>query len=136
MGNMRKITTLCVALMIAAAGMAEVYGLSYEGFPYNKTLCEGPTYAAGAAVKLTDGIPTKDEVPLVGWSYNGTIYQPGATFIMPAEDVVLVPVWEGSEGIETVNGEWRMANGKMIRDGQLLINRDGKVYNVMGVRIQ
>ena len=139
MGKMKRITTLCVALMMAVAGMAIsfTYELSYEGFPYNKTRCENPSYVAGTAVKLSAGIPTKDDVPLVGWRYNGTIYLPGASFIMPSEDVVLQPVWSGEEGIELVeNRKSIIDNRKILRDGQLLIIREGKVYNVIGVRIQ
>ena len=136
MGKMRKITTLCLSLMIATAVMAEMYGLSYEGFPYNKTLCGGPTYAAGSAVKLTTGIPVKEDVPLVGWKYKGILYAPGAMFTMPANDVVLVPVWQGEEGLETVNGERLTESRKILRDGQIIIIRDGKEYNILGERIQ
>ena len=37
------------------------------------------------------------------------------------------------------NGEWLMENGecrKILRDGQIIIIRDGKEYNVMGIMMK
>ena len=131
---MKKIATLCILLMMTAAGMAETYSLSYQGFPYNKTGCAGPAYAAGSAVILTIGIPEKADRTFAGWRYNGVVYGPGAYFTMPAQDVELEPVWTEELAIEEVEGRVSKAS-KFIRDGLVIILRDGVEYNVLGQRI-
>lgn len=131
---MKKIATLCISLMMTVAGMADTFVLSYQGFPYNRTKCAGPTYAAGTAVKLTTGIPEKKDSTFAGWSFYGTIYAPGAYFIMPAQDVELIPAWEEELAVEQI---WEKVPrvSKFIRDGQVVILRDGMEYNVLGVRL-
>ena len=139
MGTMKKITLVCLALMMATAGRAIsfTHELSYEGFPYNRTQCSVPSYMIGTKVKISSYVPVKDNVPLVGWSFNGQIYQPGDTLTMPGTDVVLHPIWADEEGIETVKGERLKVNGfKYIRDGQLIIVRDGNEYTILGGRVQ
>lgn len=131
---MKKIATLCLSLMIAMTVMAERYALAYQGFPYSKTLCAGPVYAAGSAVKLTTGTPEKENMTFAGWKYDGVVYAPGALFTMPAQDVELVPEWEEKMAVEQVTGN-APETFKCIRDGQLLIVRDGVEYNAMGLRI-
>ena len=131
---MKKITTLGLSLLIAMTVMAEKYALTYQGFPYNKTLCAGPTYAAGSAVKLTTGTPEKENWTFAGWQYNGVVYAPGALFTMPAEAVELVPAWKEELAIEQVTGVVPKAY-KVIRNGQLVIVRDGVEYNAIGMRI-
>lgn len=134
MEKIKKITTLCISLMIAMTVMADKYTLTYLGLPYYKTLCAGPTYAAGSAVKLTTGIPEKEDRTFAGWKYNGVIYKSGALFTMPAYDVVLVPAWVEELAIEKIGANAPKAT-KFIRDGQLIILRDGVEYNVLGTRI-
>jgi hypothetical protein len=139
MGKIKKSVLLCLALLTATASMAIsfTYELSYEGFPYHRTQCSGPSYMIGATVTLSSYIPVKDGKSLVGWRYKDEVYMPGASFKMPAEDVVLEPVWETEEGLVTVTGYGLQVTGyKMIRDGQLIIVRDGVEYNVLGGRIQ
>jgi len=131
---MKKIATLYIGLLMAAVGEAETFSLSYQGFPYYKTSCEGPTYAAGAAVKLTTGIPEKAERTFAGWKYNGVVYAPGTFFTMPAQDVELEPAWLEELALEEV--EQRVSKpSKYIRDGQVIILRDGVEYDVLGIRI-
>jgi hypothetical protein len=136
---MKKIAVVGLALMMATAGKALsfTHELSYEGFPYNKTLCEAPTYMIGAQVKLSSGVPVKDNVPLVGWLYKGRVYLPGVTFTMPGMDVVLQPVWANEQGMEAVKASGvRLSGQKYLRNGQLVIVHDGIEYNVLGGRIQ
>ena len=70
---------------------------------------------------------------MVAWSYDGDTYNPGEEFTMPDEDVELVPVWdyEGIEGVQ--NTEYRIQ--KILRDGRLIIVRDGAEYDVLGLVI-
>ena len=121
--------------MRTAAGMAETYSLSYQGFPYYKTSCEGPTYAAGAAVKLTTGIPENADRTFAGWRFEGVVYAPGAIFTMPMKDVELVPAWAEELAVETVH-EMVSKPSKLVRDGQIVIIRDGVEYNVLGARLK
>ena len=60
---------------------------------------------------------------------------PGATFIMPAQDVELIPVYEG-DATAAENIEIHTSKQKVIRNGQLLIIHNGKIYNTTGQQIQ
>ena len=111
------------------------YTLSYEGFPYKRTFCEIPSYEAGERVVLPAYIPQKAGTEFFGWSYNGRYYFPLQEFVMPAADVVMVPVWgDDPRGVENIPVETKAT--KIIRDGQLIIVRDGVEYNVLGTEIQ
>lgn len=111
--------------------------LSYQGFPYKRTTCEYPSYYAGATVMLAKGQPKNAEGKVVvGWLYEGATYAPGAKFTMPEKDVELVPVWgEPKEGTESVLPSENSVR-KILRDGQLIIIRDGAEFNVMGGKIK
>ena len=91
----------------------------------------------GTKVKISSFVPVKDNIPLVGWSFNGKTYLPGDTLTMPGTDVVLQPIWADEQGVEVVESrKTKVESFKFIRDGQLIIVRDGKEYNIMGGRIQ
>lgn len=108
--------------------------LSYQGFPYKRTSCEYPAYRAGSHITLPTARPKNAEgLVVVGWSYNNETYQPGGTFIMPEVDVELVPVW-GEEGIESVQSS-AVSIQKVLRDGRLIIVRDGVEYTILGGRV-
>jgi hypothetical protein len=52
-------------------------------------------YAAGQQVTVAgQGEMTYENHMITGWKYNGTIYQAGDKFNMPADDVTLVAQWE------------------------------------------
>ena len=111
------------------------YALVYEGYPYRKTACAEPTYEEGTAVKLSEGKPTKENDEFMGWVYGETTYQPGSTFVMPGQDAVLKALWKSeSTGFEKVVEAPKAT--KVVRDGQLIIVRDGAEYNVIGARIK
>ena len=116
-------------------GATPRFSLSYKGYPYKRTMCDLPTYFAGAQVKLTSSVPTRENDEFLGWKYKGVLYEPGATFTMPENNVVLVPYWKNSgTGVENVVTAPKAV--KEIRDGQLVIIRDGVEYNVLGERIK
>ena len=123
-------------LIYRGAPPAPQVTIAFDGFPYARTRCELPTYKTGSTYTLPTFVPEKEGQPLIAWQYDGENYAPGATFVVPETDVLFMPVWEGEQGVETVNGE--KANGewkKVIRDGQLIIIRDGIMYNVLGERL-
>lgn len=111
--------------------------IAFEGFPYARTRCDVPTYKAGSTYTLPTFVPEKDGKKLSAWQFAGEEYEPGAEFTVPETDVLFVPVWEGGQGIVVtgdglrVTGEWK----KVIRDGQMVIIRDGIMYNVLGERL-
>lgn len=111
------------------------YALEYEGYPYQRTMCELPTYYEGTVVKLSAGVPVKEDDEFKGWQYGETLYQPGADFTMPGTDVVLKPVWKSDPTALKQVVETPKAT-KVIRNGQLFIVRDGVEYNVIGVRVK
>ena len=113
------------------AAVPEV-SISYEGFPYKRTMCDIPTYAAGSVISLPSATPEKDGKQLTAWQFEGKTYQPGADFEVPEKDVVFVPVWGEGNGVEQTPVPVKAV--KIIRDGQLFILRDGILYNAQGAR--
>ena len=111
------------------------FKLTYEGFPYKRTSCAYPSYFAGAKVKLASGSPKNAEGQVVvAWMFKGETFEAGSEFTMPAEDAVLVPVWGEEQGFESVQSTDSKVQ-KILRDGQLIIIRDGKEYNILGGRL-
>lgn len=119
------------------ANSAPSVTIAFDGFPYARTRCELPTFKAGSTYTLPTFVPEKDGHKLTAWQFAGEEYEPGAEFTVPETDVLFVPVWEGGQGIEVtgdglrVTGEWK----KVVRDGQMIIIRDGIMYNVLGEQL-
>ena len=128
---------VCIAGMLCAAGIfaEQAWQFSYKGYPHKTTSCYEPGYFAGEEVTLSLGVPVKEGRNFVGWRYKAEeqLLAPGATFIMPAEDVELEAVFDGEEAIETVSSE-RLGH-KELRDGQLIIIFNGAAYNAQGGRL-
>lgn len=112
------------------------YELTYQGYPYRRTMCEIPSYYPGARVALSTFRPHEPTRWFLGWQYDGVTYQPGEIFTMPENDVELVPQFlEIGEGIcNPVSDEGNAE--KILRDGQLLIIRGDRTYNAQGVLIK
>lgn len=111
------------------------YTFIYEGFAGNTTRCSGGKICmAGETITLASGIPVKENNVFLGWEYNGTIYQPGDLFTMPADNVTLVPQWKyptaTKETTETNNPH------KIMRQGHLYIIVNGVTYDSMGRKIK
>ena len=70
----------------------------------------------------------------MAWNFEGVEFAPGATITVPEKDVLFIPVWHDETGIS--NNESLVNATKQIRNGQLIIVRDGVEYNVMGVKLQ
>jgi len=110
--------------------------ISYQGFPYRKTACEEPTYKEGTTYTLPTYVPKNEQgKELKAWSFGGETYAPGASFTVPATDVEFVPVWDGdATDIDHVAEAVKAV--KILRDGQLIIVRDGAEYNIIGTRVK
>ena len=110
--------------------------ISYQGFPYRKTACEEPTYKEGTTYTLPTYVPKNEQgKKLKAWSFGGETYAPGASFTVPATDVEFVPVWDGdATDIDHVAEAVKAV--KILRDGQLIIVRDGAEYNIIGTRVK
>lgn len=132
----KKVVYTWLLLMIAAlAAKAQTYTLTYQGFPYAKTSCALPEFAKGTAVKISLGTPNVEGKTFLYWRYEGMRYMPGSMFIMPAQDVELIPVYEG-DATATEEIEIHAPANKIMRNGQLLIIYNGKTYNATGQQIQ
>lgn len=107
--------------------------ISFEGFPYRRTMCELPTYKVGSTYTLPTAVPEQDNKTLKAWEFAERQYEPGDAFIVPDTDVVFVPVWDGGEGV--ANTEVRSSATKILRDGQLIILRDGAAYTILGGKL-
>ena len=90
-GNQMKL------VQIYRKAVSTKYALTYKDYPYKKTVCDVPTYAAGHKVTLSTGKPKKEGNVFKGWKYNDQTYQPGAEFTMPETDAELVALWETGE---------------------------------------
>ena len=144
---MKQFFILCITLFAAgtlSAGettsaaestmSAGEWTVTYKGYPYKRTACDGPYYKSGATVTLSSGKPVSAEgKEFQGWQYGAKIYQPGASFVMPNKDVELIPKWKGDEaleGVQTPSGRDRIQ--KILRNWQIVIVRDGMEYDVLG----
>ena len=138
--SMKHFLTLILSLFTAMTVCADTsVRLSYQGFPYKRTACAYPVYAAGSVVTLSAAQPQNSEGQIViGWTYNGVTYLPGAQFTMPETDVELVPVWENPEqGIEQSGRQDATAErSKILREGRLYIFHGENEYDVQGARVK
>lgn len=125
-----------MSLMAIGTLWAGEWTLTYQGYPYKRTACDGPYYKSGTYVTLSAGKPVSAEGKIFqGWQYGTKIYQPGANFVMPDKDVVLVPRWKAQdEALDDIQSPACNAH-KVLRDGQLIILRDGIEYDVLGNKI-
>ena len=68
------------------------------------------------------------------------IYQKGdasETFICPTASDEIEPEPENWQGVDTVMGDGLQVTGeKILRNGQLIIRRNGEEYNVMGIKVE
>ena len=115
-----------------------------ELFAINCAEVENGTVAApfkmgipGEEVELTF-TPAEGYI-VMNCTVNGTeIHQsaPGAaiTFTMPAEDANIVTTFAAPTALE--NAEAAVKAEKVIRDGQVLILRDGKIFNALGAEVK
>jgi hypothetical protein len=129
----QKAALLAFALLAVLTASAEQFTLTYQGYPFKKTLCEDPTYAAGEHLTISAGVPKESGKVFKCWEFDGKTYSPAQKFTMPAKDVVFVPVWDGGTGVEQAQPSDTNCR-KILRDGQLVILRDGVEYNVYGIR--
>ena len=131
---MRRFPALAIVLLVAlTAGAIPRVHVTYQGFPYKRTTCELPTFEIWSTITLPTAPVKEDKKVVVGWLYNGKTYKPGESFTIPEDDVEFVPVW-GTQDIETVKEE--RLTIKELRDGQLIIVREGAKYNILGGRIR
>lgn len=118
-------------------------GLTSVTIPNSVTCIED--YAFGDCSSLLTIICHAAEVPeLVGWNIFSNIPLSDATLYIPAESLedykaadqwkefgTILPLEDAPDAVENIQSP--TANGTIvIRDGQLLILRDGKIYSMMG----
>jgi len=129
--------TFCLSLLttVTAIYAADVR-LSYQGYPYKRTTCAPPVYAAGSVITLPDvRLKNAEGRELIGWAYNGETYQPGASFTLPETDVELVPVWkQPDQGAEQVQSD-KVQSTKVMENGVLYLLYKGTKYNVQGQKV-
>ena len=81
---------------VEAGGVIETYTVTYDA---NGATGAAPVdetkYQAGQTFYIENqGELVKEGYEFVGWKYNGTIYEAGKQFTMPAENVTFVAQWE------------------------------------------
>ncbi len=107
----------------------------YDGFAGNTTHCSGGKICmAGETITLSTGKPVKENDIFLGWAYNGTIYQPGDQFTMPANNVTLVPQWQNASAINQTTETDKPH--KIMRHGCLYIIVNGVTYDSLGRKIE
>ena len=138
----RKYVFVFAALLLAAEAIAAPRTLqndpqvtiAFDGFPYKSTACDPPLFVVGSSYTLPDYRPQKDGKTLYAWAYNEQNYLPGATFTVPETDVLFTPVWNAPSALDPVIADpaHPAPAVKILRNGQLLILRDGTLYNAQG----
>ncbi|MGN1239917.1 MAG: bacterial Ig-like domain-containing protein [Paludibacteraceae bacterium] len=111
-------TFVSVEVGVNDASMGSVYG--------------GGKYAVGATATLT-AVP-KTGYKLTGWSNNSEITTTTQSFTVTEEITIIANFATGETAID--NAAVEIPAVKVIENGQLVILREGKKYNAMGVRLQ
>ena len=134
---MRKFTILSLMLLVGLAALAQQYSLTYQGYPFlYRTSCEYPTFAAGDHLTLSAGKPSIAGKEFTGWLYDGTLYQPAQKFIMPAKDVVLLPIFDSEWPTAIDQQQTPDDSRKVLENGVLFLINNGVKYSIMGERVQ
>lgn len=108
------------------------YAFAYDGYPENTTRCVDIAYPEGQSIPLSKGQPVREGYTFAGWLYNGMIYQPGDTFVMPESDVALVAQWKANIGSDLPATRRQPAATKVLRDNTLYIVVGETTYDIMG----
>ena len=141
-----SITSITIGNSVTNIGQNAFFrctGLTSVTIPNSVTCIED--YAFGDCSSLLTIICHAAEVPeLVGWNIFSNIPLSDATLYIPAESLedykaadqwkefgTILPLEDAPDAVENIQSP--TANGTIvIRDGQLLILRDGKTYSMMG----
>ena len=134
---MRKITILSLMLLVGLVALAQQYSITYQGYPFLfRTSCDYPTFAAGDHLTITAGKPYNDGKEFLGWKFDGNLYKPAQKFIMPAQDVVFVPVFDGDEHAAINNQPSAIDSHKVLENGVLFLINNGVKYTIMAELVQ
>ena len=92
----------------------------------------------GNKVSVSPTTPTKDGFVFGGWQFDGTVYEPGDDFVMPAQDVVLVAKWiPASETITysaTLGGTVTRATELVKKDPSAQTSGSKAIANMQGYK--
>ena len=92
----------------------------------------------GNKVSVSPTTPTKDGFVFGGWQFDGTVYEPGDEFVMPAQDVVLVAKWiPASETITysaTLGGTVTRATELVKKDPSAQTSGSKAIANMQGYK--
>ena len=134
---MRKFTILSLMLLVGLAAWAQQYSLTYQGYPFlYRTSCDEPFFTAGEHLTITESKPIMQGKEFSGWLYDGTLYQPAQKFIMPAKDVVLVPIFDNEWPTAIDQQQTPNDSRKVLENGVLFLINNGVKYSIMGERVQ
>lgn len=120
---------------------AGVYPLSYTEEPQTALASRG-MYAAYATYSLAGYANENREYSHIWYLVSGavTVSENGAIQVeaVNSNDRVVRCNLAGATGVESVSGltDERISGQKIIRDGQLLIEHNGKIYNAFGVELR
>ena len=119
------------------AGKPEAWGPAYQAAHADSSV--GTTYEE---IELPSKImgepytiptPTKDSDTFIGWYDNANGVGEKLTVLPVGYDGTVYAIWQSSVGTEIGNVQAETISvQKIIRNGQVLIIRDGKIYNMMG----
>ena len=119
------------------AGKPEAWGPAYQAAHADSSV--GTTYEE---IELPSKImgepytiptPTKDSDTFIGWYDNANGVGEKLTVLPVGYDGTVYAIWQSSVGTEIGNVQAETISvQKIIRNGQVLILRDGKIYNMMG----
>ena len=119
------------------AGKPEAWGPAYQAAHADSSV--GTTYEE---IELPSKImgepytiptPTKDSDTFIGWYDNANGVGEKLTVLPVGYDGTVYAIWQSSVGTEIGNVQAETISvQKILRNGQVLVIRDGKIYNMMG----
>ena len=121
----------------AEAGKPEAWGPAYQAAHADSSV--GTTYEEVELPSKIEGepytipTPTKDGNTFIGWYDNALGTGTALTVLPVGYDGTIYAIWQSSTATDAEHVQVEAVKvQKILRNGQILIVRDGKVYNMMG----
>ena len=121
----------------AEAGKPEAWGPAYQAAHADSSV--GTTYEEVELPSKIEGepytipTPTKDGDTFIGWYDNAQGTGTALTVLPVGYDGTVYAIWQSGIATDAEHVQVEAVKvQKILRNGQILIMRDGKVYNMMG----
>lgn len=136
--NDNKFTMPSAAVEVSIYGSAIKYHVTVETAENCSVVLSDEEAVMGAQVSLTitpaSGNCTLNSIEVERTDTHELLTVTDYSFFMPASDVVVRVIYDDTTGLENLNGD-KMAT-KILRDGQVLIQRGDRIYDLRGQEVK